>query len=745
MQWLTLMMLSIALIGCGGGGSGDGGRTTTDTPVTDNAETPDTETPDKSTPGDGSGNDSGDDNSGNDNSGNDNSGNDNSGNDNSGDDNSGNDNSGDDNSGNDNSGDDNSGDDNSGDDNSGDDNSGDDNSGDDNSGDDNSGDDNSGDDNSGDDNSGDDNSGDDNSEQVSQLSYSDAFQFLNQATFGATPSSVAELQRLGTDAWLNQQIAGQPDYISPHMETLKWRMCLYEVTDHPGDQDLGTPSVDNPTRAIRETPKDKHARHQAWWNAILRSDDQLRHRMALALSEILVVSDRGNETLDRQQTGLAHYYDTLLKHALGNYRDLLEDVTLHPAMGTYLSHARNAKADPSKNTRPDENYAREVMQLFTIGLYEMNLDGSYKRSNGELIPTYTQTDIEELARVFTGWIYDFRPNGFLKWWVSRYGGYQGQDVRLPMAAFEEEHDTDAKTLLGGSVNLPAGNTAQQDLDMALDALFQHPNVAPFISRQLIQRLVSSNPSPAYIQRVASVFENNGQGERGDLAAVAKAIVTDPEAMAASDSKLTQPMLRLARLWRIFPLTAPEREGWVWNVWQPDNRDVYCGQPGYEYFEIHPRLRLAGLQFDIGQAILRASSVFNFYTPDDRPTGPVSDAKMVAPEFALMGANQYLAMQNYFDRMLYLTTVPNAERQPHRRHLAYMNIEHIVQVANDTRALLDSIDLHLLGGTMSTELRGIVEDYINSQNYHDDLRGQRLKTQDALSLVVASPEFMLEGK
>ncbi len=718
MQWLVLTLLTVVLIGCGGGGSGSD-RSGSETPSTDNAG--------------GSGSDNGDsDNGDSDNGDPDNGGSDNGDPDNGGSDNGGSDNGGSNNGDSDNGDSDNGGSDNGGSDNGGSDN------GDSDNGDSNNGDsDNGGSDNG--DSGSDDESG---NEEVAPLSYSQAFQFLNQATFGATPESVSELQQLGIDAWIEQQTNQQPDYISPYMETLKWRMCLYEP-NHPADEDLGPPSVSNPTLAIRTTPRDKHARHQAWWTKALRSDDQLRHRMALALSEILVVSDQGNQVLYRQQTGLAHYYDTLLKHALGNYRDLLEDVSLHPAMGTYLSHAHNAKADPDQNTRPDENYAREIMQLFTIGLYEMNLDGSYKRSGGELIPTYNQTDIEELARVLTGWVYDFRRNGGLKWWRSRYGEYLGQDARLPMVPMEDYHDKNEKKLLNGSTTLPAGNTAQQDLDLALNALFNHPNVAPFISRQLIQRLVSSNPSSAYIQRVASVFENNGQGQRGDLAAVAKAILTDSEAMAANDSKLTQPLLRLTRLWRAFPLTAPERTGWVWNVWQPDENDVLCGQPGYEYFEVHVRQRLEDLQGNIGQTILRAPSVFNFYTPEDRPAGPISKQGWVAPEFTLMGANQYLAMQNYFDRTIYMTTVPYGQRPSHQMHLAYMNIDALLQMADDTDALVEQVNVLLLGGTMSPTLRDIILDYLDTQNNHPN--NPLLKVQDVLSLVVASPEFMLEGK
>ncbi len=259
--------------------------------------------------------------------------------------------------------------------------------------------------------------------------------------------------------------------------------------------------------------------HFIWWNNTIDGADQLRQRVAFALSEILVVSNRPIE-LQRSQFAMADYYDTLSQHAFGNYRDLLEDITLHAVMGIYLGHVKNEKADPERNIRPDENYAREVMQLFSIGLHKLNLDGTpIMNAEDKPEPAYGQFEVQEFARIFTGWNY-----AGVTW--SR--GHGGADNTLPMEPHEEFHDTEAKQLLEGAP-IPAGQTARQDLEAALDNIFNHPNVGPFIGKLLIQRLVTSNPSPAYVSRVASKFNDNGQGIRGDMFAVVKAILIDLEA------------------------------------------------------------------------------------------------------------------------------------------------------------------------------------------------------------------------
>ena len=431
-------------------------------------------------------------------------------------------------------------------------------------------------------------------------SEADASRFLHQGTFGPIESEIEGLGYAGFDAWFERQGTLPPTLQRPRLSAL---------------EAAGQSVFQN-------------QRQEAWWNSVVWGEDQLRQRLAFALSEILVVSDRSG-ALGNQPAGVAEYYDTLTRGALGNYRDLLEDVTKSPAMGIYLSHLRNRQGDPANNIRPDENYARELMQLFTIGLIELNLDGTPRlNGDGEEIPTYSQTDIEELSRVMTGWTYAGSAN--FTWGAP--------SMLEPMEAWPEFHDDGAKTILGGHL-LPAGLTPEEDLDAALDVLFGHTNVGPFLSLRLIQRLVTSNPSAAYVQRVASVFEDDGTGERGDLFEVARAILMDDEARnghlaaPATFGKLREPLIRMVGIWRLFDARADTGVIRYWNA-----------------------------QNDFGQAALRSPSVFNFFYPDFVPPGPVATAGLVAPEFQITthtvittSANEY--RQRLYTCLLYTSPSP----------------------------------------------------------------------------------------
>ena len=305
----------------------------------------------------------------------------------------------------------------------------------------------------------------------------DASRLLTQATFGPTPQGILDVQTLGIDNWIEQQFALQGP---PHLDYVQ----------------------------LHSNGSNRAPRHEIWWKDVVEGDDQLRQRVAFALSQIFVVSDTGY-TLANSQYGITHYYDLLREHAFGNYRELLETVTLNPVMGLYLSMLQNAKGDATASTRADENYAREVLQPFSIGLYQLNQDGS---TNGS--PTFTQDHIEAFARVFTGWNYADAGQ-----WNRKL--FTNADLISPMRPFESFHDTDEKVLLNdsfysatnGGVS-PAGQSARQDLEFALDNIFNHPNVGPFIGKQLITRLVTSNPSEAYVSDVAAVFNDNGDGVRG---------------------------------------------------------------------------------------------------------------------------------------------------------------------------------------------------------------------------------------
>ena len=341
---------------------------------------------------------------------------------------------------------------------------------------------------------------------------------------------------------------------------------------------------------------------EAWWTYAVTAPDQLRQRVAFALSELFVVSTKSGG-LDRHPDGMAAYVDVLLRDAFGNYRQLLEDITLNPAMGRYLDMLHNDKGNPAKGTHPNENYAREVMQLFSIGLYRLNLDGSLTLdAQSNPLNTYNQDSVLGLAAVFTGW--NFAQTGTPVW----YGATP--NYRQPMIPFPNHHSSDAKQILNG-VLIPGGQTPQQDLKTALDTIFNHPNVGPFICRQLIQRLVTSNPSPGYIYRVASVFNNNGHGVRGDLRAVIRAILMDydargPARTGQSAGHEKEPVLRLTE--SIARTSAHPRPA--------ENSSLGKG------VECWPR------------HALHSPTVFTtFFSPDFSAAGAIAAAGLTSPEFA----------------------------------------------------------------------------------------------------------------
>ena len=350
----------------------------------------------------------------------------------------------------------------------------------------------------------------------------DAFRLLEQATFGPKLDDIGEAGRVGPETWINQQMQKPATYLSAGIQQ--------------GDRNRWNEFVN------------------AWWRNSVQAEDQLRQRVAFALSQIFVVSSL--DGLGDEQEGLANYYDVLLKYSFGNYRDLLEEITLNPIMGEYLSMKGNRRPDPEQNIQPDENYARELLQLFSIGLVQLNDDGTPKLDeSGQTIPTYDQTNIEGFAHLFTGWHFanadDFR-------WPS------DTDYVSPMKPWPEYHDSGEKKLLNGFVTA-ANQTPEQDLKQGLDNVFYHPNVGPFISKQLIQRLVTSNPSPDYVRDVAAVFNNNAAGERGSLASTVKAILMHREARLGhldnpdTYGKIKEPLLRVTQLWRAFGQVSIHRD------------------------------------------------------------------------------------------------------------------------------------------------------------------------------------------
>jgi uncharacterized protein (DUF1800 family) len=476
----------------------------------------------------------------------------------------------------------------------------------------------------------------------------EAARFLSQATFGPTLASIDQVVQIGYPAWINSQIAMPAS--SHRAET---------VADFAANPTGGAANNTRPGGVHRQS---------AWWKIVLKGDDQLRQRVAFALSEIFVVSDV-NATISNWQEGAALYNDILAGHAFGNFRTLLKDVTLSPIMGTYLSHLRNSKA--LNGTFPDENYAREVMQLFTIGLNHLQPDGSLKLSaQGLPTPTYDQTTITETAKVFTGW-------AFYSTAVNPNFRTAPADYFNPMMLYPGSHENASKTIVGGIV-LPANQGGAKDLDDTLDALFYHTNAAPFFSRALIQRLVTSNPSPGYVYRVARVFEDNGAGVRGDLGAIVRAVLLDYEARSGNVTgnpgygKLKEPLLRMTALMRAFDAVGTNN-----------------------------RFAISNPQTSIEQASLRAPSVFNFFEPGYVVPGALAAAGLVAPEFQILTDTTAIDTPNYIYRFLF-TTVNGVS----------MNYAAWTPLAPQPQQLVDRLDLVLAAGSSSQEARDTVVDALS---------------------------------
>ena len=431
-----------------------------------------------------------------------------------------------------------------------------------------------------------------------------AARFLQHAQFSSSEADIAAVKSQGTSAWLDAQM-------STPSSTGGWDWLSAR----------GYSAIDN----NRFYEMDYHANYMAWYQ-IMASPDGVRRRMALALSEFFVVGISGVSTLNWPQFAMAHYWDILCNNAFGNYRQLLEEVTLSIAMGEFLNTLGNQKEDVASGRLPDENYSREVMQLFTIGLQQLNLDGTVVKVNGAPVDTFTQSDVSNLARVFTGYQADDSEGYFDSSSTPSYRVRKVGYTRRPMKLNANRHSMLEARFLGAVV--PAGTEGSAALKIALDTLFQHPNVGPFFGRQMIQRLVCSNPSPAYVGRVAAVFNNNGKGVRGDLAAVFKAILTDAEATDAaglsnaSFGKLREPMMRIAQWGRTFKVKSLKG---TWKI----------GNPNYSAVNA------------LGQSPLQAPSVFNFFRPGYVPPNTAMAAlQYTAPEFQLVNESTTASYINY---------------------------------------------------------------------------------------------------
>ncbi|WP_245792248.1 DUF1800 domain-containing protein [Teredinibacter waterburyi] len=537
-----------------------------------------------------------------------------------------------------------------------------------------------------------------------------AARFLNQATFGATAKSINTAMSISREEWIDTQITMPQTLQLPILDA---RVAAI------GMEPIRTEELD--TEAWQRDLQ----RSDIWWETAIWGKDQLRQKVAYALSQIFVVSNV-SDVLFNDSRGIANYHDMLARHALGNFRTLLSEVTLSPIMGEYLSMIRNEKADPERNIRPDENYARELMQLFTIGLVELELDGSTKLSETDQpIPTYGQDDIKALARVFTGWNHG-TVNNWYEW------ANDGISETLPMKAFRRYHDMDAKTLFGDQT-IPAGLTAEEDIEAALDILFNHPNVGPFISKQLIQRLVTSNPSAAYVERVASTFNNNGSDVRGDMVAVVKAILLDDEAINGHISepttfgKLREPIMKVAGVWRAFKAQgAPVKH----------NNGLIIN-----------RLRMRATDRELGQRPFGSFSVFNFYRPDYQQPGEIKNADLYSPEFQIMTESQIVSSTNRLSNNVFWRDTeedwPKSEEvgQDWDSYPSQLYLAEEKSLAGDRAALLDRINLLLLGGQMSAVTYNNILAYMDSQSVEGWL--WRPMIYDTLFLVSISPDYAVQ--
>ena len=494
-----------------------------------------------------------------------------------------------------------------------------------------------------------------------------AFRFLEQSTMGPTPALVSHVQSVGYDAFLAEQFA------EPQTSYLDFVQTVATVND--------TSKV--------------NALRNRFFIAALHGNDQLRQRVALALSQIVVVSTRGLY----DGPALAVYMDVLMRNAFGNYRTLLEEITLNPAMGNYLDMVNNDKPNPSRGRTANENYAREVMQLFSIGLYKLNPNGTLQLdAGGRPVPTYDQAVIEGMARVFTGWTYAPLPGATPRRRNPR-------NYLAPMVLWPQSHDTGAKRIVDGRV-LPARQTGEVDLQAALGALFSHPNVGPFAGRQLIQHLVTSNPSPGYVARVAGAFADDGAGVRGDMKAVIRAVLLDPEARREPTLDFGRPREPLTFVTGLLRKLEATGDGF-----------------GLIY--------LAG---NMGQSPLGPPTVFGFYVPDYQVPG----STLFGPPLEIHTESTAIRRSNFVYSLVFGSISVPSHAPPGATSVA-IDLTPWVDLAGNPAALVDQLNLRLMGGSMPADMRNAVAQAVAKTSASNT--STRAKT--AIYLVATSPQYNVQ--
>ena len=508
----------------------------------------------------------------------------------------------------------------------------------------------------------------------------DAARFLAQATFG--PRSLADITgvlRKGYGAWIDEQISRS---VASHVTYLNQALARRN-TIHVYDYDV----------------------YEAIWQQWLYGEDQLRARMSFALSEIFVISDVAP---DLNPWAMASYMDLLNRNAFGSYRTLLEEVTLHPAMGYYLNLLKSQKEDPATGRHPNENYAREVLQLFSIGLAKLNIDGTQVLDGaGKAVPTFGEETVGGFAKAFSGWSF-----GGANTADSRAFNNAKENWTAPMQAWPSQHSTAQKVLLDG-VTLPPFQTPEKDMKDALDNIFYHPNVGPFICRQLIQRFVTSNPGRAAIQRCATTFNNNGAGLRGDLGAVVKTILLDPEARdpavmaSVTFGKQKEPVIRFASVLRAFGARSTSGRNAIHYLDSPDE--------------------------GLGQSPLLAPSVFNFFSPNFRPTGPAAAHGLVAPEFQITTETSVVGAINFFTRLADNGSWGSGDT---RLVLDYTTLQ---TIALDPAKLADHLNMLFMAGSMSSGLKDTLVRTLGAMPANNT----RNRVEAALMIMSASPDFVIQ--
>ena len=520
--------------------------------------------------------------------------------------------------------------------------------------------------------------------------YADAVRLLRQASFGPTEAEAQRVAAMGAAAWIDEQLGMAPSQYPayPWMPANRPDTCVDNRT-----QPIGPDSF---------CARDNYTLFQLqleFFKGALAQPDQLRQRVAFALSQIMVTSGVDNA----RNYAMRNYQQLLRDRAFGNFHDLLLAVTLSPVMGDYLDMANNNKTNAAAGTDPNENYAREVLQLFSVGTYLLNPDGTVQRdAAGKPLFTYGEAEIKGFARVFTGWTYPLvagttqRPNG------NNPRNYLGD-----MLAIAANHDTASKVLLSRVV-APANMAMEQDLEFAHANIAGHANVGPFIGRQLIQKLVTSDPSPAYVARVTAVFDNNGAGQRGDLRAVVRAILLDPEARGArkidpSYGKLVEPVLFMTSLAR----AANARSDGV----------TFRASSG-----------------TLGQLVFYSPSVFNYYPADYVVPG----TQLPGPEFGVQNATTSIGRANFANGFVFSNSIA-ADANVYGATGTTLDLSGYQALAQDASALAARLDRDLLAGRMSASMRDAIVAAVNALPAMDTLG----RARTALWLVATSPQFQVQ--